>query len=339
MTGARSEARSGSPTFLLRLAAVAAVAAVGSALTTTAAASSLPRLSATPSTVRPGSVMSIGAYDLDPLTDYQVQICGDAGIGTSAVCDLPTTTTAATSKAGHFVVEILVAVPPAPCPCVVKAEPLVGRGTLTQQVVTVPITIAGATFAPLVAQSVAEGYSGLRVVRAAVVGSGSWAEWFGAAPHRTLILRLRNVGPDLIPSTPFVLRAGQGPAPAQVVATPAVPPLFPGQTVSYRVPVTFPAMATGRYEVVGALGSVGQLVPFTARVTLVPWALVGLAALAVLVLIVAIVRFAARRRRAAPTSSGSSAAERGPAPSGPGTPEGAAGESRSSASSSSGHAA
>ncbi|MDA8267517.1 MAG: hypothetical protein M0013_03965 [Actinomycetota bacterium] len=319
MTGAWAAARDSG---LAALARLVAVVAVGTALPAPAAASSLPRLSATPSAVRPGSVMSIGAYGLNPLTDYQVQICGDAGIRTSADCDLPASTTAATSQAGHFVVELRVAAPPAPCPCVVKAEPLVGRGTLTQQVLTVPITITGASYAPPAAQAVSEGYSGLRVIHAVVVGSGSWAEWFGATPHRALLVRLRNVSADLIPSTPFVLRAGQGPDPSQVVATPVLPPLFPGQTVSYRVPVTFPAMSIGHYEVVGSLGSVGQIVPFTARTTLMPWGLLALAALVVALTVArAVMR---RRRRAARSATGRPVAGRGPVSSGPAIPQGAA---------------
>lgn len=294
---------------VLVLAVLAVVVLAGSALfgpvlaTPAGTASVAARLLATPSTAAPGSVVTVGAYDLTPLTDYQVQICGNAGIGTSADCDLPATTTAATSQIGHFVVELRVAIPPVPCPCVVEAVPLVGRGTLTEQTVSTPITITGASTAPPVVAHVIEGYSGLRVERAALVGSGSWAEWFGGIAHRTLVVRLRNVGVNLIPSTPFVLRAGQGPDPSQVVATPVVPPLYPGQVVSYRLPVTFPALAFGHYEVVGALGSVGQVVPFTARVTLVPWGLVVILAVLLLVMVAAIVVAVVRRRRRAVRSS------------------------------------
>lgn len=263
-----------------------------------AEAAPAPRLVASPTTVSPGARVTVAAYDLTPSTDWQLQVCGNDGYGTSADCYQASTAGAATSEAGHFVVVLIAGIPPVPCPCVVQAVPLVGTGGVTEQIVSTPIAIIGAPTAPPVNPPAPAPYSGLNVERATLTGSGSWVEWFGGTPHRMLVVRLHNAGANLIPSTPFVLRAGRGPDPAQVVASPVVPALYPGQTVSYRVPVTFPALAAGRYEVRGVLGSSGQEVAFVVPITLFPWgsALVVLLLLVVVILVI-VRRVRARRRR------------------------------------------
>ncbi len=248
-----------------------------------------------PGSVAPGGTITVTASGLPPSTDYLVQVCGDGGQGSSATCDTTGATTGAASARGDFVVRLLLALPPAPCPCVVEVRPVHGTGAAVAPVVTAPVTIVGsAERAPVQAVGV-ESPSGLRVTRAALLGSAGVAEWFGGSPGRTLVLTLTDAGPDPVPSTPFVLRTGQGPDPTGIVAAPAVPPLSPGQTVSYRVPVTFPAFAAGTYEVRGVLGSPGQTVVFTATTGLFPWAaalVVGLLLLAAIILAVP-----SRRRR------------------------------------------
>ena len=256
----------------------------------------IPRISATPSIVRPDDSTTVGAYDLAPLTEYQVQVCGNAGFGSSAECNLAATTTAATSETGHFVVVLTVVRPPVPCPCVIKATPLKGTNGLAQAEISTPITILGAPTATVVPPPVNGTPSGLVVDRADLVGTKSWAEWFGDSAHRTLVLRLRDAGPNLIPSTPFVLRSGPAGHPTQVVGAPFVPPLRPGQVVSYRVPVTFPPLAHGDYVVVGRLGNAGQIVTFTAKTPLMPWGLVILVAMVVLVALGLLVGRILRRR-------------------------------------------
>ncbi|MHB8499141.1 MAG: hypothetical protein ACYDES_14395 [Acidimicrobiales bacterium] len=280
-----------------------------------AAPTAPPRISATPSTVNPGQHVSVGAYDLTPLTDFQVQVCGNGGYGNSGDCTLASATTAATSEIGHFIVDLLVVIPPAPCPCVVEAVPLVGRDQAVEgPVVTTPLTIVGAPNAPVVINPAREAPSGLVVEQAALTGSSSWAQWFGGMPHRTLVFRLRDAGPDIIPSTPVVLRSGKGSSATEVVAAPVVPPLFPGQGVAYRVPVTFPALAFGHYQVTGTLGSIGQTVTFTAGTTFVPWGVAIILALLLLGVAVLIVfRILRRRRRRRTASAGS------PEPAGPET--------------------
>jgi hypothetical protein len=261
----------------------------------------VPRLSATPSTVRPGDSVTVSAYDLASLTDYQVQLCGNDGFGSSAVCNLTSSTIAATSEIGHFVVVLRVLPPPMPCPCVVKAMPLQGSVGLVYQEVSTPITILGVHMANPVPPAVNENPSGLVVDRADLVGTRSWAEWFGDSPHRTLVLKLRDAGANLIPSTPFVLRAGPAGHPTEIISAPLVPPLYPGQVVSYRVPVTFPILAHGNYVVVGTLGNAGQTVTFRATASLMPWGLVVLLAMVVLVAL-GLVLWRVLKRRRSPTA-------------------------------------
>ena len=232
-----------------------------------------------------------------PLTDYQVQVCGNAGFGTTADCDLAATTTAATSEAGHFSTDLIVEYPPVPCPCVVKATPLMDVGRTQQREVSTPIAILGAPVATPIPPQVLGKPSGLVVDRADLVGATSWSEWFGGTVHRTLVLQLRDAGPNLIPSTPFVLRSGSVGDPTQVVGSPYIPPLHPGQTVSFRVPVTFPPLAHGDYVVVGTLGNTGQIVTFKVSTQLMPWGIILVLAMVILVAIVLLVGRIVRRSR------------------------------------------
>jgi hypothetical protein len=262
-----------------------------------AATGQLPRLEATPSSVQPGGTVTVGAYDLAPLSEYQIQVCGNAGFGGSADCTLASTITAATSESGHFIVVLVVLRPPMPCPCVVQATILRGTGGLTEQQVSTPITIIGVPTATPVPPPVTGTPSGLVVDRADLAGTATWAEWFGGPPQRTLVLRLRDAGANPIPSTPFLLRAGPAGHPTQIVSAPVVPPLYPGQAITYRVPITFPALAHGNYVVVGNLGNAGQTVTFTATTPLMPWGIVILVAMVVLVALGLVVRRVVRRRR------------------------------------------
>jgi len=277
----------------------------------------VPRLSAVPSSGPPNASTAVSGYDLAPLTDYQIQVCGNAGFGGSSICDLTATATAATSETGHFVVFLVVGRPPVPCPCVVKATPLKGTGGLNQGIVSTPITIQGVPIRPPVPPPANGNPSGLVVDRAELVGSRTWAEFFGDSAHRTLILRLRDAGPNLIPSTPFVLHAGPAGNPTQIVGAPFVPPLRPGQVVSYRVPVTFPPLAHGNYVVVGQLGNTGQIVTFRATASLMPWGLVIVLAVILLVALGLIIRRIVRRyQRRKDDAAGVVAAGNGEAPAG-----------------------
>lgn len=300
---------------VVALVAVVGITCWAAALTVRPAAARtvlIPRLSATPSTVRPGDSVAVGAYDLAPLTDYQLQVCGNAGFGSTAGCNLAATTTAATSEIGHFVVVMVVQRPPVPCPCVVKAIALSGSEGLTQEAaVSTPITILGAPTATPVPLPVTSNPSGLVVDQADLVGTASWAEFFGGSAHRTLVLKLRDAGANLIPSTPFVLRAGPAGNPTEIVDSPVVPPLRPGQVVSYRVPITFPPLAHGNYVVVGTLGNAGQIVTFKATTPLMPWGLVIVLALVVLVVLGRVIWRIVRRRKG--RTGGETAVETPPA--------------------------
>jgi len=301
-----SRARSGRRTFALAVAALGLAGSLlatgtplgaGSAGADTTQSALQPRLGAEPSSVPSGTRVTVNANSLTPQTNFQLQVCGNAGFGTSADCSLASATTAATSEYGHFVVRFLVVTPPTPCPCVIKAVPLVGQYGEFEQQVSTPITIIGARMVTPRAFPIAVAPSGLVVDRADLVGTTSWAEWFGGTPHRTLVLVVRDGGVDPIPSTPVVLRSGPSGSPDQVVASPVVPPLQPGQVESYQVAVTFPALAHGHYVVAGTLGSAGQFVTFSSPATFVPWGFVVVVGLLLLAILVKVVAGVVRRRR------------------------------------------
>jgi hypothetical protein len=259
-----------------------------------------------PSTARPGDSVTVTADGLQPpRIDWQVAVCGDGGFGTSAACDLASATSGAGSDSGHFVVVLQVEIPPSPCPCVVQATPLAGVVGAGPQTYDAPITILGAPGGPATAAGSSENPSGLQIVSARLRGS-SWEEWFGAHPHRTLVLVLRNEGDNVIPSTPFVLRAGHGWGGGDWVITPPnIPVLQPGQEMTYRIPVRFPDFSFGSLSVTGVLGSIGQTESFSVHTNVYPWGLLALA-LVLAQAVLLLVRNRLRRRYQAPSPPPSS---------------------------------
>jgi len=237
-------------------------------------------MSVSPESAAPGQSVYVAAYSFPPSTNFQLEVCGDDALQGSTDCALSGSITRTTSDVGRFAANLLVLMPPVPCPCVVAAF----SSTLAEPIVT-GLVVSGAPIAPL---TQAAPPVKLKVQSAVLEGSGPAAAWFGAAPKRTLVLRVRNTATVPVASPIVVARIGNTPVPAD-----NLPGIAAGQVRTYRIPVDFWNLAFGQYTVVGQVGAGnGHFARFTVGVLLLPWALLAFA----LVIIIGLILLAIRRR-------------------------------------------
>lgn len=260
-----------------------------------------PGVAVEPGSAAAGTAARIRGSAWTPGTTVQVQVCGAGAVHGSADCDTERAVTAMVAPAGTFEAGLTVGAPPAACPCVVRVGTLPG-GPGPAAVVTVPFTVAGHPV-----EAVRRDVPPVRadVVGVELVGGGGRGELFGGRPRRTLVLRIRNAGPEPIANAPLVVGWGGGDTPESPLDAPATGTLRPGQTATYRIPVVLPPAAFGRF-VVG--GRYAGAVPFETSFSAYPWGLLGANALAALLLLIgvrlALGRWArARRHRRRPAAA------------------------------------
>ncbi|SNT38461.1 hypothetical protein SAMN05443665_102660 [Actinomadura meyerae] len=295
---------------LLALAVAAGVqpAAVPAAAARTAPPAVEPGAAVEPSSAAAGTAARISGSAWTPGATVQVQVCGAEAVHGSADCDTERAVTAMVAPTGTFEAGLTVGAPPAACPCVVRVGTLPG-GPGPEAVVTVPFTVAGHPV-----EAVRRDAPPVRadVVGLELVGGGGRGELFGGRPRRTLVLRIRNSGPEPLENAPLVVGWGGGAVPDSPLDAPPTGTLRPGQTATYRIPVVLPPASFGRF-VVG--GRYAGAVPFETSFSAYPWGLLGANALAALLLLIGVrltlgrwARARRRRRRAVPATAAPPAA-------------------------------
>lgn len=268
------------------------------------AATTEPTIGLSSPTAQPGDlvIVTLTGWNVGPVT---VSVCGNEAARGSEDCDLrsaqgvgianPTTET---------VVQLMVARPPPPCPCVVMVA------TAAHDIVrSVPIEIKGVPIGPVIGSTAPgplfEVKASVEAARSTVVDRLKASA--GGRVRRTLVLVVKNNGTmtaNQISATAAVGRAVNGGEP---LALPAIGPLQPGEAKRYRVLVTLAAPSYGHYAVSGTLTGYGVPVAFVARTSTVPVLLVVLC-LGLAVDIALLVSLRARRRyrmrRGATTATG-----------------------------------
>ncbi|MFC5751301.1 hypothetical protein [Actinomadura rugatobispora] len=272
-----------------------------------------PGVGVQPTGAAAGTAARVRGSEWTPGTTVQIQICGAGAVHGSADCDTERGVTAMVAPTGTFEAGLTVGAPPAACPCVVRVATMPG-GTAAPATATAPFTVEGHRVERIVRDAVPVRAD---VVGMEIVGGGERGELFGGTPRRTLVLRIRNAGPEPIVDAPLVVGWGAGATADSPLDAPATGTLRPGQTATYRVPVQLPPASFGRF-VVG--GRYAGSVPFESSFSTYPWGLLGVNLLAALLLLLGIRlalgrRAAARRRRrlaAVPAASRQAAPDTGP---------------------------
>jgi hypothetical protein len=218
----------------------------------------------------------------------QLVTCGELAMTGSGACDMRAALATPARADGTFSVDIRVGDPPRPCPCVVHVA-LVGTGANGH--VDVPLEIPGHATGP--APTAASTVARLDAVRIRLDGRPSWTEWFGARAERTLVYEVRNPGAQSLRELPLNVRVGKGGG--DPTAAPRTGEIRPGETREYRVPVTIPFAAFGRYQVRADIAGLGEAsVAYDAY----PWGLFALNAIGLALIVFGVHRRLRARRRA-----------------------------------------
>ncbi|HEY1443471.1 MAG TPA: neocarzinostatin apoprotein domain-containing protein [Acidimicrobiales bacterium] len=250
------------------------------------AASAKPSLSLAPATAASGQTVQVSGSGFPARSLFQVQVCGQNATHGSADCAGVASATIEADTSGNLSVPLTVVVPPTACPCVVAAF-----SVTTALAVTTPISIPGASTTPAPASPPTVPLSHLVVAKSELAGSTPVAAWFGFPATRTLDLTLTNTG--AAPATSLHLIADLDSTP---VLNTHLPPVGPGETKTYEVSVTIPALSVGNMNLNGHIfiGD-GQQASFKVPVTIWPVGLL-LVAIVLVQMILLAVRNIMRRR-------------------------------------------
>ena len=250
------------------------------------AAGAKPSLSVVPSTAAPGQTVAVSGSGFLARGTFQVQICGQNAVHGSADCAGVASASVQADAQGNLSAPVTVVVPPTACPCVVAAFSVTSALT-----VTTPIAIPGASATPSPVSPPTVPRSHLVVAKSELAGSTPVAAWFGFPATRTLDLTLTNTGAAPATSLHLIVDLDSTP-----VLNTHLAPLGPGQTKTYEVSVTIPALSVGNMNLNGQIFTGdGQRTSFKVPVTIWPVGLL-LAAIVLAQMILLAVRNIMRRR-------------------------------------------
>lgn len=241
-----------------------------------------PTISADSTRLTPGRPVTVTGTGWPSGATAQAEVCGAHALRGSADCDTVRAAVALVAADGTFRVTLVAGTPPSDCPCVIRVTSRPRPGS-----VTLDVGLAGHRDAELPSLTPAPRVD---VLRAELSGAPGLAELFGASPHRTLVITIRNPGTTALGRAPLIVAWGTGGTADIPVAAPLTTALPAGATRTYRVRVTLPAAAFGRYSVGGRYGPA----TFSSATDIYPWGLVATTGLSALLLVFAL-GFAGRR--------------------------------------------
>jgi hypothetical protein len=275
-----------------------------------ASAQSTPTLDPVTQTVAVGDVVSVSGTGWPAGQMVSVSICGNGGVNGSAYCNLSDASVFPITKDGVLTGRIYVALPAAPCPCVLQ---IVGAGTSAKG--STPIKIDGAVYAEVPEDQVgaAEAAAGtlpttkapsrtppdptLQINQVTVEDTSSWTAAFGAAPKRVLHLAVTNTGLLPVKNPLLSIRYGKGESPTFVVDAPEIAVIMPGETINLDVPFELDPLSFGDYTVAGEIGVVGNRVAFSGSTSAWPWGLLIVLIVFLQLVVILLVRRNRRIRR------------------------------------------
>lgn len=252
-----------------------------------APASAEPGASAAPAEGAPGTAVQVRGAGWPAGVSVHVSMCGRNAVNGSVDCDQANAVTAPVAPDGTLAAGLTVTAPPVPCPCVIRLVTPSGTERMT---VNVPFSVLGHRIADVVKQ---ENPARIDVVDAELRGSGGISELFGWRTERTLVLTVRNNGPDPVTDAPLVVGWGADATAESPLTAPPTGTIEPGATAVYRVPVKLPPASYGTFVVGGRFA--GQT-EFQVKFTTYPYLLFAVNLIALLALLAG-VRAALRRRR------------------------------------------
>lgn len=229
-----------------------------------------------------------------------VTLCGNDSRRGSQDCDLLSGQSVQPRGRGPDYVLLPIKLPPAPCPCVVRAADV---GSLV--VVTAPFDLIGAPTAPTVGPESVAAAVPLAVTARVERVRGSYLDRLrqelGGPSTRRLILEVRNTGPAPVSGVVVTAALGRhriGGAP--IDAPPAVD-LDPGERATFRIDVELNPPVHGRYVISGSAFVAGLSAPYAVSFRVIPRGLLVLGLVALIgaggALVLAVARMRKERAR------------------------------------------
>lgn len=252
-----------------------------------------------PSSARPGDRVVVESSGWPAGAQVQGAVCGDLGIGGSKACRLSGATLGRASAEGQVRLEVVVAKPPRPCPCVVRITSFSSVAASFDA----PLNVIGH---PVGTPPVPATPSAQMEVGAVKVTNGGAGRWFGLGSEATLAVSVRNTGTIRAAVPPLRYGFGVGDVtPEETYRSGAIVPAKQMRTI--EIPVEVPAGFGGAFQAVVQTDEAAALssVRWTSR----PWALFGLF-VAMVLLVTVVVRTPARRPRTGPGGAGNPATHR-----------------------------
>jgi hypothetical protein len=272
------------------LAAVVIASAVVSASGASAVATTTPVIAVGQLSVAPGHTVHVTGAGWPARALVHLEVCGNEAADGTVDCSLSSAIDVATQASGEFSSLLTVAAPPKPCPCVVRATTLAGDAVALRR-----IEIAGVGTAPVTRRPLPDISDYLAVTAVRFEDRPGWTSWFGAGFSRTLLLTIRNVGPDRVDTAELAITSGRGADPKGFVASPPLGTIERGENVTLRVAVRYDALSFGTYRVKAQISGFGEPIVVRRGTSIYPWALFVSLALVVQLTLLAL-RNRARRR-------------------------------------------
>lgn len=255
---------------------LAAACLVAQALPASAAPAAEPALAVDRTTVRAGDRVQVRVAGWRP-GNLALEVCGNEAVNGSIDCAVDAAANVPVGADGIGGALVRVTVPPAPCPCVLRARALVG-GTVR----AIALAIQGAPTRPAGSRAtVTRPVTSVGITATRLGGGGSgWAALLGGPARRTLWVTVRNTGAAPVPDARLSVVAGRPGEPTTIVVAPPVGLLAPGEQRTVQVPITFGTPTWGRYTVRAEASGGEQPAVGYAHTSSYPWGLFVLLALA-----------------------------------------------------------
>jgi len=218
----------------------------------------------------------------------QAAVCGGGPLAVSSECDLGHAIGFVPADNGVVQASLVVAIPPAPCPCV-----LLITQQNTSAAEALPITIRGAPRAPVPAQP-APVRPAVTVSNVHVVAEGSWTTWFGAAAPRELVLTVRNGSANPVRAL-LVAHWVRG-SDNYVITSPPPRVLRPGESEQVVASFALSTFSHGQFAVVGNVTGAGFEDGLVSSTSTMPWALYALLIVLAMSILLSVAAFLGRRR-------------------------------------------
>ena len=215
---------------------------------TSAVAADGPRVKLSKTQAGTGGSITVTGEGWRARTLLMILICGQSVpsrgvVGGTNSCANADGRAATTDAEGRFSRKLPVAEPPVPCPCVVHVATVTGAKAEADAI----FQVAGHAVEPLPADTAGGRLSVLTDTR--LEGSGGLLTWFGAAPARTIVLTVGNVGTSAVKDPVFQVGTSHGVFAPEWQEQRWRGTVQPGRKARIELPVELPGGAHGDYTV------------------------------------------------------------------------------------------